>query len=137
MREKLKREIAPLLSKNKKVVDPAANANKPENKPIGQSHAGQEPARDSGPTEPAAFMAQTSAAAGSGNGPLETANSPRASGTTNAALPNALSADRGPMRPDVMGIYAASSREGKRLNMLGFGDRHTNESGGGLGRENT
>ena len=106
MREKLKREIAPLLSKNKG-LNTGANANKPQNQPI-PNGSSVLPSGGSVPSDNALAVAgipsaiENAQSMGVGMASAERANGPA------------------PIRDRVeVGAFSAS-REGKRLNMLGF-----------------
>ena len=115
MREKLKREIAPLLSKNRGLnLNGAANQNKVENQPV-KIPAVESTTNNNG-TQPQVVQG---AAASGGSVPIDTAynNNGQADGQSMGLS----SAERPALRDraEVIGAYSAS-REGKRLNMLGF-----------------
>ena len=111
MREKLKREIAPLLSKNRRLATDA-NANKPVNQPLSNESA--EPSGGMVPTDNLLSQGVTAA----NNAPsqamnLHTAERERPTGREIGDMPGAFSA----------------SRENKRLNMLGFGSNNMLDNG--------
>ena len=120
MREKLKREIAPLLSKNKN-LNTAANANAAQNQPIKAIANGITNSSSnnnaSSPTRPLAPSGGSVPADNAlNNGPSDNSQGQSMGiGVSSVERPGGAMRDR----PEVVGAYSAS-REGKRLNMLGF-----------------
>lgn len=120
MREKLKREIAPLLSKNKNQnLSTAANANGAHNQPLKSSNGGaganlSANNANSNSNAPSGGAVPADNALVSNNGPPD--GQAVSLAVTSAERPTgpAIRGDR-----EVAGAYSAS-REGKRLNMLGF-----------------